>query len=66
MLIEIVFKCCGEDIYDRVQEFPKKDRDWFHNKCLSSDKSPLKMGLDEVIRMLKLFNKVEKIYFEVR
>ena len=66
MLIEISFKSRGDDIYPKIQKFSPEDRAWFEDKCLAEGKSPIKMNLNEVTRMLKAFNDVEEIYFEVR
>lgn len=65
MLIEITFKCQGEDLLPKVAKFSPDDRAWFEEKCRAKGKS-LKMNLDETVRMLKAFDITEEIYFEVR
>jgi len=66
MLIEIVFKCRGDDICPKVKKFSPDDQEWFKQKCLSEGPSPIQMNLAEVARMLTAFDNVEKIHFEVR
>jgi hypothetical protein len=66
VLVEIIFKCRGDDIYPKVKKFSPEDQEWFTEKCLSEGPSPIKMNLDEAVRMLKAFNTVEEINFDIR
>ena len=67
MLIEISFQCHSEDIKPKVAKFSEADKQWFTEKALSKDlDKPLKMNLDEAVRMLTAFDQVEEITFKVR
>ena len=67
MLIEISFQCYYEDLKPKVAKFSESDRQWFEKKAISTPSNkPLKMNLDEAVRMLTAFDQVEEITFKVR
>jgi hypothetical protein len=58
---------CGslEDFKPKFDKLKPKDQDWILNYP-KPDGEPFKMNLSDAVRLLTMFNEVEKIYFEVR
>ena len=55
----------AEDFGPKIDKLQPEDRVWLDAKFLGKKHRKLVMNLDEIIKFLTMFNKVEQIYFEV-
>jgi hypothetical protein len=67
MLVKVTFQGRGEDLTPRLDRMSHADQRWVCDLFeKTQEKEPLRMNLDELMRLLTLFNDQERIYFEVR
>ncbi len=55
-----------EDLLPKFEKFSEEDQNWLLDTEWERGKNCLKMPYEDVIRLLRMFNGVEEIYFEVR
>jgi hypothetical protein len=67
MLVKINIKGSKAELIPKIEKMSGDDCLWMVKKLRDKPQgAPIEMDLPEVIRLLTAFNKVEKIYFEVR
>jgi hypothetical protein len=71
MLVKINIIGSKDDLLPKLEKFSPEDLRWITGKLRACPmkkgiRDPMKMELSEVVQLLTAFNKVEKIFFEVK